>query len=428
MSPTSAVAPRPRVLSVVVPVFNERATAKESLDAIVAKTIPGWELEIIMVESNSTDGTRDIVLGYKDHPRVKVVLEDKPSGKGHAVREGFKHATGEVMLIQDADLEYDLADYDILLAPIAAGRQAFVLGSRHGDGGWALRKFDDQPLHALVLNLAHWSFTLMINVSLGLWLKDPFTMYKVFRRDCLDGLTFECNRFDFDWELLIKLVRKGHRPIEIPISYKSRSFKEGKKNHDVPRPAHVALGAREIPLRPTLTAMNVAAPSPTARPRTTPETWWAVIAAYLLLIAHKPWALTTPQLWAEDGPVHLLDNEMLGWRALLTPHRGYLHTLPRMIAWLASHTVDIVHWPGFYNGAALLVTLGLFVRLASPRLVLPGKPWARARVRARGAHRRGLPQHHQPPLAHGVFSSAANADRPPPPPGRSESPISRLSL
>ena len=80
-----------------------------------------------------------------------------------------------------------------------------------------------------MLNLAHWGFTLMINVSLGIWLRDPFTMYKVFRRDCLDGLTFECNRFDFDWELLIKLIRRGHRPIEIPISYRSRSFKEGKK-------------------------------------------------------------------------------------------------------------------------------------------------------------------------------------------------------
>src|SRR5690606_11318278 len=124
--------PAARVLSVIVPVYNERATAREALDAIVAKTIPDWTLEIVMVESNSTDGTRDIVLAYRDHPRVKVILEDRPRGKGHAVRVGFTHATGEVIIIQDADLEYDLADYDVLLAPIATGRQTFVLGSRHG--------------------------------------------------------------------------------------------------------------------------------------------------------------------------------------------------------------------------------------------------------------------------------------------------------
>lgn len=217
------------VLSVVVPIYNEAGTVRAALDAILAKEVPGWRLEIIMVESNSTDGTRDIVLGYRDLPRVKLILEDRPRGKGHAVRAGFKEATGDVVLIQDADLEYDLDDYDVLLAPLAAGRQSFVLGSRHGAGGWAIRKFSDQPLQAVILNLAHWGFTLLINVSLGIWLRDPFTMYKVFRRDCLEGLTFECNRFDFDWELLIKLIRKGHRPIEIPISYRSRSFKEGKK-------------------------------------------------------------------------------------------------------------------------------------------------------------------------------------------------------
>jgi glycosyltransferase involved in cell wall biosynthesis len=217
------------VLSVVVPIYNEAATVRVALDAILAKEVPGWTLEIILVESNSTDGTRDIVLGYREHPRVTLILEENPRGKGHAVRAGLARATGEVLLIQDADLEYDLKDYDILLAPIAAGRQEFVLGSRHGQGGWAIRQFSDQPLQALVLNLGHWGFTLLINGALGIWLRDPFTMYKVFRRDCLDGLTFESNRFDFDWELLIKLVRKGHRPIEIPISYNSRSFKEGKK-------------------------------------------------------------------------------------------------------------------------------------------------------------------------------------------------------
>jgi glycosyltransferase involved in cell wall biosynthesis len=219
----------PCTLSVVVPVFNEVATTRQALDALLAKEIPDVQLEILIVESNSTDGSREIVLGYRDRPRVKLILEDRPHGKGHAVRAGLAAATGDIVLIQDADLEYDMADYETLLAPILAGRQAFVLGSRHGRGGWAIRKFSDQPFQAFVLNVAHWTFTLLINVSLGIWLRDPFTMYKVFRRDCLNGLTFTCNRFDFDWELLIKLIRKGYRPIEIPITYRSRSFQQGKK-------------------------------------------------------------------------------------------------------------------------------------------------------------------------------------------------------
>jgi len=216
-------------LSVIVPVYNERATAGPALDALLAKQIVGIEIEILIVESNSTDGTRELILPYGKNPRVKLILEDSPSGKGHAVRAAFPHATGDIILIQDADLEYDLADYEPLLAPILAGRQAFVLGSRHGEGGWAIRKFTDQPIRGFVLNLAHWTFTMMVNIALGTWLKDPFTMYKVFRRECLNGLTFECDRFDFDWELLIKLVRKGYRPIEIPVAYRSRSFAEGKK-------------------------------------------------------------------------------------------------------------------------------------------------------------------------------------------------------
>jgi glycosyltransferase involved in cell wall biosynthesis len=221
--------PVPCTLSVIVPVFNEAGTVRQTLDALLAKEVAGASIEVLIVESNSSDGSREVVLGYRDRPRVKLILEDRPRGKGHAVRAGLAAATGDIVLIQDADLEYDLADYETLLAPILAGRQAFVLGSRHGRGGWAIRKFSDQPLQAFVLNVAHWTFTLLINVSLGIWLRDPFTMYKVFRRECLRGLTFECNRFDFDWELLIKLVRKGYRPIEIPIAYRSRSFKEGKK-------------------------------------------------------------------------------------------------------------------------------------------------------------------------------------------------------
>jgi glycosyltransferase involved in cell wall biosynthesis len=229
MSTTPFPPIRPGTLSVVVPIYNEAATVRTALDAIVAKEVPGWTLQLIFVESNSTDGTRELVRPYAAHPRVQLILEDRPRGKGHAVRTGFAHATGDVILIQDADLEYDLDDYDLLLAPLAAGRQSFVLGSRHGQGGWAIRRFSDQPMQALLLNLGHWGFTLLLNITLGVWLRDPFTMYKVFRRDAIAGLTFECNRFDFDWELVIKLIRRGHRPIEIPVSYKSRSFKEGKK-------------------------------------------------------------------------------------------------------------------------------------------------------------------------------------------------------
>jgi glycosyltransferase involved in cell wall biosynthesis len=200
----SALPPTPLTLSVIVPIFNEAATIRTALDAIVAKFVAGWEIEFIFIESNSTDGSRAIVETYRSHPRVTLLLEDKPRGKGHAVRAALARATGNFILIQDADLEYDLNDYEKLLAPLASGERAFVLGSRHGPGdGFAMRKFDDQPFHAFLLNSAHWTFTLLIDISLGIWL----------------------------WELLIKLIRAGHRPIEIPISYQSRSFKEGKKIH-----------------------------------------------------------------------------------------------------------------------------------------------------------------------------------------------------
>ncbi len=216
-------------LSVIVPVYNERATLPQALAAIVAKRIEGWAIEIIIVESNSTDGSREIVQAYQAHPHVRILLEEKARGKGHAVRHGLAHMTGDVVLIQDADLEYDLADYEALLAPIQAGTHHFVLGSRHGGSRIFIRKFDEQMLHAFMLNAGHWFFTGLIDLSLGLTLRDPFTMYKVFRRECLTGLTLECDRFDFDWELLIKLARKGYKPVEIPVAYRSRSFKEGKK-------------------------------------------------------------------------------------------------------------------------------------------------------------------------------------------------------
>jgi glycosyltransferase involved in cell wall biosynthesis len=161
---------------------------------------------------------------------VKLILEEQPRGKGYAVRIGLKAATGDYVLIQDADLEYDLEDYDGLLEPLVAGRAAFVLGSRHGGRNvWKMRQFTGQFGLSLFVNLGHWFFVTLINVLFLQRLRDPFTMFKVFRRDCLYALEFECNRFDFDFELLIKLIRKGYHPIELPVNYRSRSFKEGKK-------------------------------------------------------------------------------------------------------------------------------------------------------------------------------------------------------
>lgn len=220
----------PPVLSVIVPAYNEANTFTALMTALLQKELPNLQLEIIIVESNSTDGTREQARKFSEHPRVKLVLEEHPRGKGHAVRTGLRAATGDYVLIQDADLEYDLEDYECLLEPLVGGRSAFVLGSRHGGRNvWKMRQFTGQYGLSLFINFGHWLFATLINVLFWQRLRDPFTMFKVFRRDCLYGLEFQCNRFDFDYELLIKLIRKGYQPIEVPVNYRSRSFKEGKK-------------------------------------------------------------------------------------------------------------------------------------------------------------------------------------------------------
>jgi hypothetical protein len=248
-----------RLLSVIFPVYNEAELVELSLQRVLEKEIPGVDIEVVIVESNSTDGSREIVERYRDHPRVRLILEDRPSGKGHAVRTGLAHATGEVVLFQDADLEYDINDYDILVAPLFELKRNFVLGSRHNPGGaaWKIRTFADQPVVAMVTNFAHLVLLTMFNTLYAQRLADPFTMYKVFRRDCLHGLTFECNRFDFDYEITIKLLRKGYQPVEIPINYLSRSFKEGKKVSffgDPPTWIRAMLKMRRVKLYPTLSS------------------------------------------------------------------------------------------------------------------------------------------------------------------------------
>ena len=218
-----------KLISIIIPVYNEGKTVETLLNNVVNKQLDGIKKEIIIVESNSKDSTRQIVENFvKWHPEVKLILEEKPQGKGHAVRNGFKEATGDFIAIQDGDLEYDINDYDQLVEPLVHYQKPFVLGSRH-TGDWKMRDFRDDKFKSTYMNLGHIFFTGLINIGCKVKLKDPFTMYKLFRRECLYDLEFDGNRFEIDWEIVIKLIRKGYIPEEIPINYNSRGYKEGKK-------------------------------------------------------------------------------------------------------------------------------------------------------------------------------------------------------
>jgi glycosyltransferase involved in cell wall biosynthesis len=223
-------------VSIIIPVYNEARTLPTLLARVRSQAIPGAAKEIIIIESGSTDGSRDIVAEFlardagDDSVSVRAVYEKEPKGKGHAVRQGFGLATGDILMIQDADLEYDTADYPRLLGPIIQGHTAFVMGSRHlGPKRWSIRKFSQSGLRSAWMNFGGALFHGFFNVLFATHLSDPTSMYKVFRADCLEGLSFSCNRFDFDFELLGKLLRTGFVPFEVPVSYTSRGFEEGKK-------------------------------------------------------------------------------------------------------------------------------------------------------------------------------------------------------
>jgi glycosyltransferase involved in cell wall biosynthesis len=224
-------------VSIIIAVYNEAATVGMLLEQVWAQPLPqAAAREIIIIESNSTDGSREIVAEFVARragagpSRIQVIHQDRPHGKGHAIREGLAAASGDILLIQDADLEYDVADYPALIRPIVEGRAAFVLGNRHaGPGHWEIRQFARNSLLARLLNMGGIVFRVLFNALFNCRLADPTTMYKVFRAECLEGLSFTCNRFDFDFELLGKLIRAGFIPLEVPVSYKSRGFDQGKK-------------------------------------------------------------------------------------------------------------------------------------------------------------------------------------------------------
>jgi glycosyltransferase involved in cell wall biosynthesis len=221
-------------LSIIIPVYNEAGTFEELLKKVQKSKLPkGVRREILVVEGSSTDGTMQLVRKHERDKDTKVFFVKKHKGKGYKVRYGLSQATGDIILIQDADLEYDPNEYSDLLKPILNGRASFVLGSRHlKKGHWRVRRFANVQ-HENLLNIGDAALKRVFWLVTGTYLTDPNTMYKVFRRECLNGISLRSNDFDLDIELVVKLLKKGYRPVEVPVSYRGRGYDEGKKIHPV---------------------------------------------------------------------------------------------------------------------------------------------------------------------------------------------------
>ncbi len=225
-------APRPAKLSLIIPVYNERATVRTLLDQVLALEIPSVQKELVIVEGRSTDGTRDIVAEYAKRPGVRVLYEESPRGKGAAVALGLKEITGDILLIQDGDLEYSVSDYPKLLEPLLRGEADVVFGSRviNSPQHWQFRRFGGlERLYGLLVNLGGVVFTGLFNLLYGTKLSDGATMFKLFKAEHLRGLVLKSRGFDYDWEMSAKLAKRGCRFAEVPVLYKARSRAEGKK-------------------------------------------------------------------------------------------------------------------------------------------------------------------------------------------------------
>jgi glycosyltransferase involved in cell wall biosynthesis len=210
-----------RKLSILIPVFNERGTVEELVRRVRAANTVGLEKEIIVVDDASTDGTGEILKKIAQDSAVKVVAHSYNRGKGAALRTAIQNVTGDILLIQDADLEYDPADYPALLKPILDGRADVVYGSRFLGG----------PHRVLLFwhYVANKTITLLANIACNLNLTDMETGYKVFKRKCIEGMKLTSNRFGIEPELTAKLAKRRYRFYEMAISYSGRDYSEGKK-------------------------------------------------------------------------------------------------------------------------------------------------------------------------------------------------------
>ncbi|MBL9090590.1 MAG: glycosyltransferase family 2 protein [Planctomycetaceae bacterium] len=208
-------------LSVVVPVFNELNTVAQVVEKIRGCGVP---TEIILVDDGSTDGTRDLLAGWRGAPDLQIIFHERNRGKGAALRTGFQAATGDVVIVQDADLEYDPAEFRRLIQPIVAGEADVVFGSRFSGHAARVLYFRHR--------LGNWLLTFLSNLTTNLNLTDMETCYKAFRGDLIRALAPKLreNRFGIEPELTARTARiPGVRIFELPVSYRGRTYAEGKK-------------------------------------------------------------------------------------------------------------------------------------------------------------------------------------------------------
>jgi glycosyltransferase involved in cell wall biosynthesis len=207
------------LLSVVVPVYNERATLEKLVDRVVAVDV---DKEIILVDDGSTDGTRDILGQYVDRSGFRVVFQPQNMGKGAALAEGFRHATGDIVIIQDADLEYNPAEYPTLIQPILDNLADVVYGSRFVGGS-------SRRVLYFWHSIGNRFLTLVSNMLTDINLSDMETCYKVFRREIIQQMPLKSKRFGFEPEITVKVAKARYRIYEVGISYAGRTYAEGKK-------------------------------------------------------------------------------------------------------------------------------------------------------------------------------------------------------
>lgn len=205
-------------LSIVIPVYNERDTLRTLISKVEAVD---YEKEIILIDDYSIDGTRDVLKEYESKDGFQVLYHERNQGKGAALRTGFSKVQGDIIIIQDADLEYNPTDYGTLLEPILDGRADVVYGSRFQGGTHRVLFFWHY--------LGNKFLTTLSNMFTNLNLTDMETGYKVFTKKVNDTLIFKCNRFGFEPEFTAKVAKKKFRIYEVPISYSGRDYSEGKK-------------------------------------------------------------------------------------------------------------------------------------------------------------------------------------------------------